>query len=344
MKKILAVETSCDDTAVAVVRADGFVEHHLEVHQHTVHQSYGGIVPELASRNHVHHLLPLIKQVLEESHNSWEDISGLAVTNRPGLVGALMVGLVTIKTLSLVMKKPYVAVNHVEGHLLSPFLWDKECVKPSQLSFPFLALIVSGAHTHLFVVEEASRYRLIGHTVDDAAGEALDKFARQLGLGYPGGAKIDKLSQGAELGQYHFPLVQLKKSELNFSFSGLKTAAGRKLQKLGDRKDKKWISNLCADYQEAIVDHTISRLEKAIQKFSLRNVMIAGGVSANSRLRVKSHTWANKNGVSLVLPQSRYCTDNAAMIGYAAFAPFLKGQYSHQDTNCYPYTLPSDFL
>lgn len=344
MKKILAVETSCDDTAVAIVREDGFVEHHLEAHQHTIHQSYGGIVPELASRNHVHYLLPLIKQVLDESHNSWDNISCLAVTNRPGLVGALMVGLVTVKTLSLVKKKPYVTINHVEGHLLSPFLWDKKCTKPSQLSFPFLALVVSGAHTHLFVAEEVSRYRLIGHTVDDAAGEVLDKFARQLGLGYPGGAKIDELSQTAQLGRYSFPLVQLKNSDLNFSFSGLKTSAGRKLQKLDDQKDKKWIPDLCADYQEAIVDHIISRLENSIQKFNFHSVVIAGGVSANSRLRIKSYTWAKKNGVSLVLPQNQYCTDNAAMIGYAAFAPFMKGQYSPQNVNCYPYSLPSDFL
>ena len=336
MKKILAVETSCDDTGVAIVREDGFVECHLEAHQNSIHERHGGIIPELASRNHVYHLLPLIQSVLTKSQHSWEDISCLAVTNRPGLIGALMVGLVTVKTLALTLNKPFIVVNHVEGHLLSPFLWDQNSVAPPNISFPFLALIVSGAHTHLFIVKKLGHYHLIGQTVDDAAGEALDKIGREMQLGYPGGAKIDQIAQGVSLGTFVFPSIQLK-NPLNFSFSGIKTSAGKKIQTLKKQKDKNWRPHLCADYQEAIIHHIVSRLKTAQKKFNIQTVVLAGGVSANSRLRMHSLAWAKKEKISLWIPPVCYCTDNAAMIAYAAFHLFLKKQYSSQDINCYPY-------
>ena len=206
-KKILAVETSCDDTSTAIVQEDGFVIFNETLNQDSVHQSYGGVVPELAGRNHARHLLPLIEKAGEKC--DLQDIDYLAVTNRPGLVGSLMVGLVTVKTLSLLLEKPWTAVNHIEGHILSPFLWDKEINSPSPIEFPFLALIVSGGHTHLFKVSDFGKYTLLANTVDDAAGETLDKVARVLGLGHPGGAEIDRLAQNKpSQGEYPFPKVK----------------------------------------------------------------------------------------------------------------------------------------
>ena len=346
MKRILAVETSCDDTSAAIVREDGFVEFNKSVQQNSTHQPHGGIVPELAGRNHTQNLLPLIDEALGSKKNpALNAIDGLAVTTRPGLIGSLMAGLVTVKTLSLAFKKPYVAVNHIEGHLLSPFLWDQTTPRPPEPAFPFLALIASGAHTHLFLAQKPGRYTILGQALDDAAGEALDKFARALGLSYPGGAQIDRLAQNTPRGRYAFPQVKLKqKNSLNFSFSGLKTAGAVLIQKLTKKEISRYQPNLCADYQEAIVDHLLNRLNKAAARHPVSTIAIAGGVSANSRLRQKAEVWAKQNGRQLIWPQKTYCTDNAAMIGLAGFRLFLKKQYSPQNLNCTPHFLPEDFL
>lgn len=342
MKKVLAVETSCDDTAVALVREDGFVVFNKVVNQNFVHQPYGGVVPELASRNHAYHLLPLIEQTLQESNHTWQDIDCLAVTNRPGLVGSLIVGLVTVKSLSLLLEKPYVAVNHIEGHILSPFLWDQE-TNPSDLRFPFLSLIVSGGHTHLFKVKDFGQYFLVAQTLDDAAGEVLDKVGKLLGLEYPGGAEMDKLSQSVKLGRYSFPKIKLKGDYLNFSFSGLKTSAVNLIQKVNPQRSKELISSLCADFQEAVVEQIISRLNESVAQLNFKSVVIAGGVSANSRLRERARNWAIEKNIDLILPPLKYCTDNAAMIGLAGMKLFQKGVRSAQELNCYPYSLPEDF-
>ena len=342
MRKVLAVETSCDDTSVALVKEDGFVIFNKVVNQHVIHQPYGGVVPELASRNHAHYLLPLIEQALKESHHTWQDIDYLAVTNRPGLVGSLIVGLVTVKSLSLLTGKPYVAVNHIEGHILSSFLWDQE-TKPFDLKFPFLCLIVSGGHTHLFKVKNFGQYFLLSQTLDDAAGEVLDKVARIVGLGYPGGAEIDRITQSIHLGKYFFPQIKLKGNNLNFSFSGLKTFAVNLIQKVDIQKNKELIPYLCADFQEAVMEQIISRLDQSITQFDFKSVVIAGGVSANSRLREKATAWANKKNIHLVLPPLKYCTDNAAMIGMVGIKLFQRGVQSVQKLNCYPHSLPDDF-
>ncbi len=343
MRKILAVETSCDDTSVALVKEDGFVIFNKVVDQNFVHQPYGGVVPELASRNHAHYLLPLIEEALTESNHAWKDIDFLAVTNRPGLVGSLIVGLVTVKTLSLLIDKPYIAVNHIEGHILSSFLWDRE-TKPADLKFPFLCLIVSGGHTHLFKVEDFGKYFLLSQTVDDAAGEVLDKVARMMGLEYPGGAEIDRISKSVQLGKYVFPKIKLKENNLNFSFSGLKTFAVDLIQKTDIQKNKGLIPYLCADFQESVMEQIISRLNESITRFDFKSVIIAGGVSANSRLREKAKSWADKRNIHLVLPPLRYCTDNAAMIGMAGIKLFERGFQSDRELNCYPHSLPGDFL
>ena len=341
-KKILAVETSCDDTSTAIVQEDGFVIFNETLNQDSVHQSYGGVVPELAGRNHARHLLPLIEKAGEKY--DLQEIDYLAVTNRPGLVGSLMVGMVTVKTLSYLLEKPWTAINHIEGHILSPFLWDKD-KDPSSIEFPLLALIVSGGHTHLFKVEDFGKYTLLAHTVDDAAGETLDKVARVLGLNRPGGAEIDRLAQNVSpLGEYPFPKVKLKKNNLNFSFSGLKTAAVQWIKKANLKENPDQIPLFCADFQSAVVEQIIDRLDKAFHQENFRNVIIAGGVSANSLLRKKADKWAKDKNIKLVLPLLKYCTDNAAMIGLAGLKFFQRGGTSaHQGLNCFPRFLPEDF-
>lgn len=341
-KKVLAVETSCDDTSVAIVREDGFVVCNKVANQHSVHQPYGGVVPELASRNHADYLLPLIEEVLQESEYAWEDLDFLAVTNRPGLVGSLIVGLVTVKSLSLLLNKPYVAVNHIEGHILSVFLWEQK-QKKINLEFPFLALIVSGGHTCLFEVRGFGQYFLIARTLDDAVGEVFDKVARVLGLEYPGGAEMDKISQSVQPGLYSFPKIKIKGDNINFSFSGLKTSALRLIQKMNLTAYPKFIPYLCADFQEAVADQIINRLNHFSRKGHFKSVIIAGGVSANSRLRRKAKDWADRNSINLILPELKYCTDNAAMIGFAGIKLFQREVRSPKDLNCYPYSLPEDF-
>ncbi len=342
MKKNLAVETSCDDTSVAIVREDGFVVFNRVSNQDSVHQPYGGVVPELASRNHAYHLLPLIEQALKESRCTWKDIDCLSVTNRPGLVGSLIVGLITIKSLSLFLGKPYVAVNHIEGHILSPFLWDRK-VKPAVLEFPFLALVVSGGHTHLFEAKSFGQYFLIAQTLDDSAGEVLDKVARLLGLTYPGGAAMDRISQSVSPGRYSFPKIKLKENNLNFSFSGLKTFAVNLIQQEKIQEKKELIPYLCRDFQVAVVEQIINRLDQSIQRKHFKFVVVAGGVSANSLLRQRAKAWADKKNIKLVLSPLQYCTDNAAMIGLAGIKHFQKGIRSSQELNCYPHSLSEDF-
>ena len=340
-KKVLAVETSCDDTSVAVVREDGFVIFNEVVDQDPVHEPYGGVVPELAGRNHAQHLLPLIERAVSATPRGWEDIHCLAVTNRPGLIGSLIVGLVTVKSLSLLLKKPYVAINHIEGHILSPFLWDKINPRPD-LEFPFLALIVSGGHTYLFEVKGFGQYFVKGCTRDDSAGEALDKVARLLGLSYPGGAQMDRLSRSIPLGRYSFPDIKLKEGE-GFSFSGLKTAAVRLIESLNPAQNPECVPYLCADFQQAVVRQLMDRLDKTARAGGFKSVVLAGGVSANSLLRKTAGEWARGHNIKLVLAPLRYCTDNAAMIGLAGIKQFQKGVVSPQDLNCFPRSLPGDF-
>ena len=344
MKNILAVETSCDDSSVAIVREDGFVVFNEVENQLSLHKPYGGVVPELASRNHGQRLLPLIEKALSNSGYNWKNIDVLGVTNRPGLIGSLIVGLTTVKTLSILLEKPYVAVNHIEGHILSPFLWDSQ--NPfSALKFPFLALIVSGGHTSLFLAKTFGEYYPLAHTVDDAAGETLDKVARFLGLHYPNGAEMDRISYSTPADRrYIFPKVVLKQQSLNFSFSGLKTSAIQLIQKTHLSSHPEQIPFFCADFQQALVEHLIERLNQAIQKYpSIPSVVIAGGVSANSRLRKASKEWAKKNHKNIFLPPLKYCTDNAGMIGFAGLKWFKQEKTASQSENSYSHALEGDF-
>jgi N6-L-threonylcarbamoyladenine synthase len=341
---ILGIETSCDDTSVALVDEQGYVKALMSVNQDTAHRPFGGVVPEVASREHTERLLPLIDGAMKEAGLDWSRIRGLAVTSRPGLIGSLLVGVVTAKTLSLVYGLPLVGVNHIEGHLLAPLLRDSSYAPPPGFGFPYLGLAVSGGHTHLFKVEGVGRCTLLGRTVDDAAGEAFDKFAKMMNLGFPGGVRVDGLARNGNPGAFAFPRGLLHDETLNFSFSGLKTAALRELEVLDPQARQLRQADLCASYQEAIVDVLIAKLEKAARLTGLNHWTVTGGVSANSRLRGAAAEAALRRRAVLALPPPRYCTDNAAMIALAGLYKIKAGQVSGQGLTPSASSLPDDWL
>ena len=338
---ILAIETSCDDTSVSVLDLNGEVKSLVSANQDTVHRPFGGVVPEVASRAHTEQLLPLVEKAVTESGTGWPSITGIAVTSRPGLIGSLLVGVVTAKTLSLVRGIPFVGVNHIEGHLLAPLLRDASYGPPTGFGFPYLGLAVSGGHTHLFLCEKPGRYRLLGKTADDAAGEAFDKFAKMLRLGFPGGVAVDRLAATGNPRAYQFPRALMQDGELNFSFSGLKTSALRTLEGMSDVESHK--ADLCASYQEAIVDVLVEKLARASAQTGVKNWTVTGGVSANSRLRARAQEMAGAFGAVLALPPLRYCTDNAAMIGLAGLYKLKAGEKSAQDLSPSASSLTDDW-
>ncbi len=340
---ILALETSCDDTSVAIVDQHGHVRSLVSVNQDSVHKPFGGVVPEVASRQHTEQLLPLIERALEEAKIDWSKVSGLAVTSRPGLIGSLLVGVVTAKTLSMVYGLPLAGVNHIEGHLLAPLLKDGSYSPPRDFGFPYLGLAVSGGHTHLFAVEKPGHYSLLGHTLDDAAGEAFDKFAKMMHLGFPGGVRVDRIAQDGDPKAFSLPRGLLHEDNLNFSFSGLKTAGMRLIEGMSEIDRRVREADLCASFQEAIIEVLIAKLEKAARQTGLKNWAITGGVSANSRLRTKAAESALRKKAILALPPLKYCTDNAAMIGLAGLYKIKAGELAGQDLSPSASSLPGDW-
>ncbi|MBC7421716.1 MAG: tRNA (adenosine(37)-N6)-threonylcarbamoyltransferase complex transferase subunit TsaD [Bdellovibrio sp.] len=326
MNCVLSVETSCDDTSVAIVKDNGFVVCQVSAHQDLQHAPYGGIVPEIASRNHSVALLPLIIHVLEKANLTWKDIDGLTVTNRPGLIGSLIVGIMTMKSLAQANQIPLIGVNHLEGHLLAPFLKDDSYAPPADFNYPYLALAVSGGHSSLYWVKALGDYTVVGTTKDDAAGEAFDKFAKMVGLGYPGGIQVDKAAQSGDPTKYDFPRSLAAEDNLMMSFSGLKSSAQRLLDKMPAEEIEKNLNDLCASFQEAIVDVLVKKMLRAIDRFQCKKIVLTGGVSANSRLRQKFNEVAQKHKLQLVIPPLRYCTDNAAMIGYTGLLHLQRGE------------------
>lgn len=324
----------------------GFVISLLSANQDLAHQPFGGIVPEIACRNHSLNLLPLVERVLEQVQVKPDEIAGIAVTNRPGLVGSLIVGLVTAKTLAQVWQKPLLGINHLEGHILAPFLYDKDRLKP-ELDFPFIALAVSGGHTSLYHVESLGVYSVLGSTLDDAAGEAFDKFAKMMGLGFPGGVKVDRLAASGDPTKFNFPRSLIDEDSYQMSFSGLKSAAQRLLVSLNVSAEKpavgKLAEDLCASFQEAIVDVLIAKLDFAVRRLGLKTVVVTGGVSANSRLRARATQWAQGRKLQLHIPPLVYCTDNAAMIAYAGALRFARGEKHELDLGPSPRPLADDF-
>jgi N6-L-threonylcarbamoyladenine synthase len=315
---VLGIETSCDETAVAIYHKQKGILSHCIYSQIDLHNKYGGVVPELASRDHIRKLLPLIDTCLEQANITKYELDGIAYTRGPGLIGALLVGTMLAKTLSYSLNIPSLGIHHMEGHMLAPLLEDKIP------KLPFIALLVSGGHTLLVKVEALGRYQILGESIDDAAGEAFDKTAKILGLGYPGGAALAKL---AELGNdtvYNFPRPMLNKPNLNFSFSGLKTSALNTWQK--SPQDATAKANIAAGFQAAVVDTLYHKCKLALEQQNINQLVIAGGVSANKKLRSKLESLMQSLNGDLYLPRPEYCTDNGAMIAYAGFLRLSNNQ------------------
>jgi N6-L-threonylcarbamoyladenine synthase len=325
--RILAIESSCDDTAASVL--DGReVLSNVVMSQDDVHQRYGGIVPELASRAHMTAITPTIDEALGDAGLTLDDIEAVAATFGPGLVGSLLVGLCAAKSIAFARGLPFVGVNHLEGHLLSALL-DRE------VEFPYLALLASGGHTSLYQARALGDYECVGATRDDAAGEAFDKVAKLLGLGYPGGRIIDELARGGDRNAFEFPRARLKPGRssrlFDFSFSGIKTAVALQVRELNGADDT--IPNVAASFQEAVVDMLLHTAFRAADHLDARRLVIAGGVSANSRLRQRAEEEGGRLGIDIVIPSLRYCTDNAAMIALAAATRFERGESDDLDLN-----------
>lgn len=311
---ILGIETSCDDTAAAVV-VEGQLWANVVASQQTSHSRYGGIVPELASRDHQRLVVPVVRQALQEAGLQPKDLDAIAVTYGPGLVGSLLVGLSFAKAFALGLRRPLIGVNHLEGHIYSVF------IEPPSPPFPYLCLIVSGGHTQLMRVDEGFQHTLLGRTRDDAAGEAFDKVARLLGLSYPGGPAIDRLARQGRSDFVTFPRPRLE--GYDFSFSGLKTAVLYYLNQFPEAERtqllQEHLADLCASFQQAVVDVLIDTLRRAIHDTGLRHVAIVGGVSANSALRTAAQMLAEELDVQLYIPPLSYCMDNAAMIAITGY-------------------------
>jgi N6-L-threonylcarbamoyladenine synthase len=318
---ILAIETSCDDTCAAVVEPDGRRALSNVVHTQTEHDRYGGVVPEVASRAHLERIDGVIERSLADADTDLAEIERVAVTVRPGLIGALLVGVAAAKGIAYARRLPLVPVNHLEGHVAAAYLADPT------LEPPFVALIASGGHTALYSVDENHGMHLLGETLDDAAGEALDKGARMLGLGFPGGPALQRAAQGGDRERYDFPIALKEKNNLDFSFSGLKTSLLYKLKDLGEERARVELPHLAASYEAAVVAALARKLLRAADLHEAPALVVAGGVAANALLRRTLEEECAKLGIRLVIPPPELCTDNAAMIGAAA---------PHTSTVAYP--------
>jgi N6-L-threonylcarbamoyladenine synthase len=307
---ILAIETSCDDTCAAVVSGRRALSN--VVHTQTEHERYGGVVPEIASRAHLERLDGVVQTALSEAGAALDDIGGVAVTVRPGLIGALLVGVAAAKGLAYARRLPLYPVNHLEGHVAAAYLTEPD------LEPPFVALIASGGHTALYSVDAGHEMSLLGETLDDAAGEALDKGARMLGLGFPGGPAISRAAATGDPNRYEFPVALKEKGNLDFSFSGLKTSLLYKLKALDEERVQEELPHLAAGYEAAVVEALVRKLLRAAELQEVPTLVVAGGVAANSRLRGRLEKECEERGIRLVVPPPALCTDNAAMIGAAA--------------------------
>ncbi len=316
--RVLAIESSCDETGIAVYDSEQGLLSHTLYSQIALHQEYGGVVPELASRDHVRKTLPLIEQALQDANTRREQLDGIAYTAGPGLIGALLVGATIGRSLAWSLGIPAIGVHHMEGHLLAPML---EAQRPE---FPFVALLVSGGHTMLVRVDGIGRYQILGESVDDAAGEAFDKTAKLLKLGYPGGPQISRLAQQGNPQRFRFPRPMTNRPGLEFSFSGLKTFALTTLQQNGDDEQTK--ADIACAFEEAVVDTMVIKCRRALEQTGLRRLVLAGGVSANRSLRQKMAKLAADQGMELFYPQPQFCTDNGAMIAYAGCQRLLAGE------------------
>ena len=327
---ILAIESSCDETAAAVVKNGREVLSNVINTQIAIHTEYGGVVPEIASRKHIENINPVIKKALTDAGVTLDDIDAIGVTYGPGLVGALLVGVAEAKAIAFAKNKPLVGVHHIEGHISANYVENKE------LEPPFVALVVSGGHTHLVKVNEYGEYEIIGRTRDDAAGEAFDKVARAIGLGYPGGPKIDKLAKEGNPEAIEFPRAHVDDAPYDFSFSGIKSAVLNYINSANMQGKEINRADVAASFQKAVVDALVSRAVKLAKECGMDKLAIAGGVASNSALRAAVQEECAKNNIRFYSPSPVLCTDNAAMIGAAAYYEYIKGVRHGYDLNAVP--------
>lgn len=327
---ILGIETSCDETSAAVIRNGKEILSNVISSQIDIHKKFGGVVPELASRHHVQLVNPVIDQALQEAGINFTDLDGIAVTYGPGLVGALLIGLSAAKSLAYAYRLPLVGVNHMEGHIYANFLSNPD------LELPAVCLVVSGGHTEIIYIREHGKYELLGSTRDDAAGEAFDKIARALGLGYPGGPIIDKLAAQGNPLAHQFPKGLGKEDTLDFSFSGVKSAVLNYLNQKKDLTGDRELKDLVASFQNSVVEVLVEKTIKGVNFKKVKQVLMAGGVASNSQLRVRMLEETQRLGVDLVYPPPILCTDNAAMIASAAYYNFRKGKRASLYLNAFP--------
>lgn len=328
--KILAIETSCDETAAAVVKNGREVLSNVIFSQIDLHTLYGGVVPEIASRKHIEKINQVIEEALDSAKVTLNEIDAIAVTYGPGLVGALLVGVSAAKAVSFAAGIPLVGVHHIEGHISANFIENKD------LEPPFVCLVASGGHSHLVIVKDYGEYEIIGRTRDDAAGEAFDKVARAIGLGYPGGPKIDKLSKEGNPEAIPFPRAKVEDNFYDFSFSGLKSAVLNYLNSCEMKGEKVNTADVAASFQKAVIDVLVGHSIAAVKEYCYDKFAIAGGVASNSSLRSAFETECKKNGIAFFYPSPILCTDNAAMIGTAGYYEYLKGIRHGFDLNAVP--------
>lgn len=327
---ILGIESSCDETAAAVVKNGRTVLSNVISSQIELHKLYGGVVPEIASRKHIEKINQVIEEALQEADVTLEEIDAIAVTYGPGLVGALLVGVAEAKAISYAAKIPLVGVHHIEGHVSANYI-EHEDLKP-----PFMCLIVSGGHTHLVLVKDYGEYEIIGRTRDDAAGEAFDKVARAIGLGYPGGPKIDKLAREGKKGTLTFPRAKVNDAAYDFSFSGVKSAVLNHINGCKMKGEEIVPADIAAAFQDSVVDVLVNRTIEAAKEYKMDKVALAGGVASNSALREAMKTACEKNKITISYPSPIFCTDNAAMIAVAGYYEYIKGTRHGLDLNAVP--------
>ncbi len=326
----LAIETSCDETSVAILENGRRVLSNIISSQIDIHRRFGGVVPEVASRKHIESISYVVKEALEEAGKTFRDIDHVGVTYGPGLVGALLVGISYAKGLAFSLGVPLNGVNHIEGHIYGNFIEDRE------LEPPFISLIVSGGHSHLVYVEDYGVYEVLGKTRDDAAGEAFDKIARALDLGYPGGPEIDRLAQGGNPKALDFPRAYLEEKSYDFSFSGLKSAALNYINQQKMKKQAIPLEDMAASYQQAIIEVLVEKSIRCAKEKNMDRIVLAGGVAANKGLRALLKKRGEEEGIKVQYPSLTLCTDNAAMIGSVAYYQYIKGEHSPMSLNGVP--------
>lgn len=327
---ILGIETSCDETSAAVVSNGRKVLSNIISSQADLHAEYGGVVPEIASRKHVELILPVIDSALKEAGITLNNVDGIAVTYGPGLVGALLVGVSAAKAIAAALDKPLINIHHIEGHIAANYITHEELVPP------YICLVASGGHSHIVYVEDYLKFKVLGKTRDDAAGEAFDKIARVLGLGYPGGPAVDRKAKEGDPEAIRFPRVNFADAPYDFSFSGLKTSVINYVNHARQTGEELSIPDICASFQKAVVDVLVDHTLKAARDFGVKTVCLAGGVASNSLLRETLAARAKKKGIRSLYPMPIYCTDNAAMIASAGYYSYVAGEFADYTLNAIP--------